>query len=490
MFFVLLCKSNTMEQILNYINGEYIAPIHNKWLNNFNPANGEIYSQIPDSNHEDVELAFVSATNAFKDWSNTPAEKKFKIINKIAELIDENSLELAKAESIDQGKPLWLAKAEISRAAQNFRFFATAAIQFSSDSHSMENTAINYTLKQPIGVVGCISPWNLPLYLFSWKIAPALATGNCVVAKPSEITPMTAYLLGKICNEAGLPKGVLNIVHGLGNSVGNAIVSHPKIKAISFTGGTATGKHIASVAAPMFKKLSLELGGKNPNIIFDDCDFEKAVKTTVLSTFQNQGEICLCGSRIFIEKPIYEKFKNELIKQVKALKIGNPLSEDTKVGAIVSKMHFEKVLSYIEIAKKEGGTILTGGVPHQPQGLENGWYIEPTLIEGLNNDCQTNQEEIFGPVATLVPFDNIDEVLDYANSTPYGLASTIWTENLTKAHQVASKIESGIVWINCWLLRDLRTPFGGVKQSGVGREGGYYAMNFFTETKNVCIKYN
>ncbi len=479
-----------MEQILNYINGEYIAPIHNKWLNNFNPANGEIYSQIPDSNHEDVELAFVSATNAFKDWSNTPAEKKFKIINKIAELIDENSLELAKAESIDQGKPLWLAKAEISRAAQNFRFFATAAIQFSSDSHSMENTAINYTLKQPIGVVGCISPWNLPLYLFSWKIAPALATGNCVVAKPSEITPMTAYLLGKICNEAGLPKGVLNIVHGLGNSVGNAIVSHPKIKAISFTGGTATGKHIASVAAPMFKKLSLELGGKNPNIIFDDCDFEKAVKTTVLSTFQNQGEICLCGSRIFIEKPIYEKFKNELIKQVKALKIGNPLSEDTKVGAIVSKMHFEKVLSYIEIAKKEGGTILTGGVPHQPQGLENGWYIEPTLIEGLNNDCQTNQEEIFGPVATLVPFDNIDEVLDYANSTPYGLASTIWTENLTKAHQVASKIESGIVWINCWLLRDLRTPFGGVKQSGVGREGGYYAMNFFTETKNVCIKYN
>lgn len=479
-----------MEQILNYINGEYIAPINDKWLDNFNPSNGEIYSQIPDSNNEDVDLAYVAASNAFKDWSNTPAEKKFKIINKIAELIDENNHEFAKAESIDQGKPLWLAKAEISRAAQNFRFFATAAIQFSSDSHSMENLAINYTLKQPIGVVGCISPWNLPLYLFSWKIAPALATGNCVVAKPSEITPMTAYLLGKICNEAGLPKGVLNIVHGLGNTVGNAIVSHPKIKAISFTGGTATGKHIASVAGPMFKKLSLELGGKNPNIIFADCDFEKAVKTTVLSTFQNQGEICLCGSRIFIEKPIYEKFKNELIKQVNDLKIGNPLAEDTKVGAIVSKMHYEKVLSYIEIAKKEGGVVLTGGKAYHPQGLENGWYIEPTLIEGLDNNCQTNQEEIFGPVATLVPFESVDEVLNYANSIPYGLASTIWTENLSKAHQVAAKIESGIVWINCWLLRDLRTPFGGVKQSGVGREGGYYAMNFFTETKNVCIKFN
>lgn len=479
-----------MKQILNYINGEYIAPVNNNWLDNYNPSNGEIYSLIPNSDNQDVELAYNAAKNAFKDWSNTPAEKKFKILNKIAELIDENNHEFATAESVDQGKPLWLAKAEISRAAQNFRFFATAAIQFSSDSHSMENLAINYTLKQPIGVVGCISPWNLPLYLFSWKIAPALATGNCVVAKPSEITPMTAFLLGKICNDAGLPKGVLNIVHGLGNTVGNALVSHPKIKAISFTGGTATGKHIASIAAPMFKKLSLELGGKNPNIIFADCDFEKAVKTTVLSTFQNQGEICLCGSRIFIEKSIYEKFKNELIKQVKELKVGNPLADDTKVGAIVSKMHFEKVLSYIEIAKKEGGVILTGGKAYLPQGLENGWYIEPTLIEGLDNKCQTNQEEIFGPVATLVPFEAIDEVLEYANSTPYGLASTIWTENLTKAHQVAAKIESGIVWINCWLLRDLRTPFGGVKQSGVGREGGYYAMNFFTEAKNVCIKIN
>lgn len=477
-----------MKKLANYINGADVTPVSNQYIDNFNPSTGAVYSLIPDSDERDVELAYQSAEKAFEIWSKTPAEKRFKILNKIAELIDLKNDELALAESIDQGKPVWLAKTEMTRSAQNFRFFATAAMQFNSESHNMEGHAINYTIKSPIGVVGCISPWNLPLYLFSWKIAPALATGNCVVAKPSEITPMTAYLLGEICNEAGLPKGVLNIVHGLGPKVGNAIVSHPNIKAISFTGGTATGKHIASVAAPMFKKLSLELGGKNPNLIFADCDFNKAVKESVRSSFLNQGEICLCGSRILIERSIYEKFKTAFVAEVKTYTVGNPLLDETKIGAIVSQPHFEKVLSYIELAKQEGGNIIYGGDIVKPKGLENGWYISPTIIENLRYDCRCNQEEIFGPVVTLTPFDTEEEALMMANSTTYGLACSVWTENLTKAHRVAGAIQSGIVWINCWLLRDLRTPFGGMKQSGVGREGGWNAMNFFTEQKNVCVK--
>lgn len=485
-----ICRSFfTMKIISNYINGGHHVPKQGQYIDNFNPASGEVYAQIPDSGSEDVELAYTSALKAFDAWRLTSLEDRFKVLNRIAELIDLNNEALALAESIDQGKPVWLARNEMTRSAQNFRFFATAAMQFASESHNMEGHAINYTLRQPIGVVGCISPWNLPLYLFSWKIAPALAAGNCVIAKPSEITPMTAFLLSDICTEAGLPAGVLNIVHGLGPKVGSAMVAHPGIKAISFTGGTSTGKHIASVAAPMFKKLSLELGGKNPNIIFADCDFDKALKTTVQSSFLNQGEICLCGSRILIERPIYERFKTALLQEVAQLKVGNPLDKETRVGAIVSKMHFDKVLSYIELAKQEGGKILSGGFSLNPGGeLSNGWYIAPTIIEDLKHDCRCNTEEIFGPVVSIMPFDGMEEALDMANCTEYGLASTIWTSDLSKAHQVAARIQSGIVWINCWLLRDLRTPFGGVKQSGVGREGGWEAMRFFTETKNVCVK--
>lgn len=477
-----------MQRISNYINGALQSPIKSLYLDNYNPATGAVYSLIPDSDEADVDLAYTHASEAYKTWRLTSLEERFMVLNRIAELIDKNNDELALAESIDQGKPVWLAKNEMTRSAQNFRFFATAAMQFASESHNMEGQAINYTLRQPIGVVGCISPWNLPLYLFTWKIAPALAAGNCVVAKPSEITPMTAFLLSKLCMEAGLPAGVLNIVHGLGPKVGSALVSHPKIKAISFTGGTSTGKHIASVAAPMFKKLSLELGGKNPNIIFADCDFEKALKTTVQTSFLNQGEICLCGSRIFIERPIYEKFKAALLLEVSKLQVGNPLLKESRIGAIVSKMHFEKVLSYIELAKQEGGSILTGGTSLKIEDHENGWFIAPTIIENLAYDCRCNTEEIFGPVVSIMPFDSADEVLEMANSTDYGLACTIWTQDISKAHNMAANIQSGIVWINCWLLRDLRTPFGGVKQSGVGREGGWEAMRFFTEPKNVCIK--
>jgi aminomuconate-semialdehyde/2-hydroxymuconate-6-semialdehyde dehydrogenase len=480
-----------MEKILNFINGDLLAPISNQFLDNVNPATGEVYSHCPDSDERDVELAYAAAESAFLGWSEMPATDRSKILLKIAKLIEERNDELALAESIDQGKPLWLAKlGEIPRAQSNIHFFATAIEHFASESHAMGNHAINYTLRTPIGVVGCISPWNLPLYLFTWKIAPALAAGNCVVAKPSEITPMTAYLFSKICKDAGLPKGVLNIVHGMGPKVGSALVAHEKITTISFTGGTKTGAEIARIAAPMFKKLSLELGGKNPNIVFADCDFEKTVKESVRASFTNQGEICLCGSRIYVERSIYERFKIAFVEQVAALSVGDPLADTTKVGAIVSKLHYDKVLSYIELAKEEGGHILTGGKAKLMDGrCANGFFIEPTVIEGLGHLCRTNQEEIFGPVVTLQPFDTEEEVLEMANSTPYGLACTVFTENLTKAHRVSSKVKSGIVWVNCWLLRDLRTPFGGVKQSGVGREGGWEALRFFTETKNVCVKY-
>ncbi len=480
-----------MQKILNYINGELIPPVSNTYLDNFNPSTGKVYSLIPDSDEKDVEAAYSAAKQAFPEWSNLSKDKRSAYLLKIAALIEKNLDKLALAESIDNGKPLKLAKiVDIPRAAANFHFYGTGILHYASHAHSMEDTAINYTLRQPIGVAGCISPWNLPLYLFSWKVAPALAAGCTVVAKPSEVTPMTAYLLSEICIEAGLPKGVFNIVHGLGAKVGNAIVSHADIPLISFTGGTATGKSIASIAAPMFKKLSLELGGKNPNLIFADCDYEKMLSTTLQSSFANQGQICLCGSRIFIERSLYDTFKKDFIARVKALKVGPPLLEDTKVGAIVSKSHQEKILSYIDLAQQEGGTILTGGKAVQLEGeFSEGYYIEPTVIEGLAYDCRTNQEEIFGPVVTLTPFDLEADALKMANSTSYGLASIVWTENLTRAHRIANQLHAGIVWVNCWLLRDLRTPFGGVKASGVGREGGFEALDFFTEPKNVCIKF-
>ncbi len=479
-----------MFKLQNYINGQLIEPVGKSYLDNYNPATGKVYSLIPDSDEKDVELAYQAAKAAFKEWSVTPKEKRSYYLLKIAALIEKNIDKLALAESTDNGKPLKLAKTvDIPRAASNFHFYGTAILHHASHAHAMENSAINYTLRQPVGVAGCISPWNLPLYLFSWKIAPALAAGCTVVAKPSEVTPMTAHLLSEICIEAGLPPGVLNIVHGLGGKVGNAIVSHKHIPLISFTGGTTTGAHIASVAAPMFKKLSLELGGKNPNIIFADCDYDKMLSTTMLSSFANQGQICLCGSRIFVESSIYNKFKKDFVERTKQLVVGNPLDDATKIGAVVSKPHQEKILSYIELAKQEGGTVLCGGHAIKMEGdLSEGYYVAPTIIEGLSYTCRTNQEEIFGPVVTITPFDTEEEALTMANSTRYGLASVLWTENLTRAHRVAGNIHAGIVWINCWLLRDLRTPFGGVKDSGVGREGGFEALDFFTEPKNVCVK--
>lgn len=477
--------------IQNYINGQYENPISDKWIDNYCPANGEIYGQIPNSSYEDVENAYIAAKSAFPSWSQTTLEERSRILIKISELLEANLQRFAEAESKDNGKPISLAKSvDIPRAASNFRFFGNAITQFASESHeSVGQDAINYTLRQPIGVVGCISPWNLPLYLFTWKIAPAIAAGNCVVAKPSEVTPMTAYLLGEICTEAGLPDGVLNIVHGLGSITGQAIIEHPDIKAISFTGGTETGAHIAKVAAPMFKKLSLELGGKNPNIIFSDCDYDDMLQTTVRSSFANQGQICLCGSRIFVESTLYEKFKSDFVSKVEALKVGHPSEGSTNIGALVSKTHLKKVLEYIEIAKKENGKILCGGNQVVLKGFENGYYLEPTVIEVTTDECRVNQEEIFGPVVTIMPFESEEEVLQMANKVKYGLSATLWTNDLKRTMRMSNQLQTGIVWVNTWMMRDLRTPFGGVKASGVGREGGFEALRFFTEAKNVCIKY-
>jgi len=479
-----------MERILNYIGGKLVEPQSGQYLENVEPATGEVYGEIPDSDSQDVDAAVKAAEQAFLLWSKTSRAERSRLMLKIADLIDENIDKLALAEAKDNGKPIKLAKAvDIPRASANMRFFATAILHESSDAHQTDEEAINITVKSPLGVVGCISPWNLPLYLFTWKIAPALAAGNTVVAKPSEITPMTAFLFSQLCIDAGLPEGVLNIVHGLGPKVGQAIVEHPDTKAISFTGGTKTGKQIAATAAPMFKKLSLELGGKNPNIIFADCDFDRALKTSLQSSFSNQGQICLCGSRIFIERPIYEKFRNAFVEKASRLKVGSPYEDESQIGALVSKPHLEKVLSYIELARQEGGKLLCGGNRVMLDGdCKDGFYLQPAVFEGLAYDCRTNQEEIFGPVVTLTPFDTDEEALKMANSTHYGLSATIWTNNLDRANEFSFSLQAGIVWVNCWLFRDLRTPFGGVKHSGVGREGGWDALSFFTEKRNICIK--
>ncbi len=478
-----------IDNILNYVGGDLVPAVDGGTIDNIDPSTGKVYSLLPSSTHKDVEAAVSAASKAFKQWSSASIEERSRVLLKIADGIESQLDKLSLAESIDNGKPQHLAKKiDIPRAASNFRFFGAAIVGESSSAHIMEGEAVNYTRRKPIGVVGCISPWNLPLYLFTWKIAPALASGNCVIAKPSELTPMTAFLLSQICIDSGLPGGVLNILHGYGAEVGQAIVEHPKIKAISFTGGTNTGQKLAATAAPMFKKLSLELGGKNPNIIFDDCDFDEMIETTVRSSFTNQGEICLCGSRILVQESIYERFCAEFSRRVQHLTIGDPLT-DVSLGALVSEGHLDKIKYYVNLAKAEGGAILTGGDEVKVSGrCEGGYFFAPTVISGLSNQCRFNQEEIFGPVVSVIPFNSDEEAIAIANDTPYGLSTTIWTSNIKRAHNTAHQIEAGVIWVNCWLLRDLRTPFGGMKASGVGREGGEEALRFFTEAQNVCIK--
>lgn len=479
-----------MTRILNYIDGQFIAPASSAFLDDVDPATGAAWAQLPDGDERDVQRAVEAAERAFPAWSTTPAQERSRILLRIADLIESKLDLLAEAESRDTGKPITLARTlDIPRAASNFRFFATAILHTQSEAHLTDGRALNYTLRQPRGVAGLISPWNLPLYLFSWKIAPAIATGNTAVAKPSEITPMTAFMLGEICKEAGLPPGVLNIVHGLGAKVGAAIVAHPRVTTISFTGGTRTGAEISRVAGPMFKKLSLELGGKNPNIIFADANLDEAISTSVRSSFANQGQICLCGSRMMIERRAHDDFIARFVERVKALNIGDPLDPATEFGAVISKQHYDKVMSYIELAQREGGTIVCGGGRPKtlPDRCRNGYFIEPTVITGVGPHCRTNQEEIFGPVVTIAPFDSDDQAVAMANCVEYGLSASVWTSDLNRAHRIAAQLHSGTVWVNCWLLRDLRVPFGGMKASGVGREGGEEALRFFTEPKNVCV---
>lgn len=480
-----------VQRILNYIGGELAGAASGRWLDNAEPATGRAYSQLPDSDGRDVEQAVEAAERAFPAWAALPATDRSRVLLRLADGIESSLDDLARDESVDTGKPVSLARSvDIPRAVANFRFFATAILHETSEAHVSDRVAVNYTLRRPRGVAGTISPWNLPLYLLTWKVAPALATGNTVVAKPSELTPLTAFRLSEICREAGLPPGVLNVVHGRGATAGAALVSHPRVPAISFTGGTTTGAEIARAAGPLFKRLALELGGKNATVVFADADLETAIPQAARAAFQNQGQLCLSGSRILVEEAIYPRFVAGLVEEARRLRVGDPLEPGTDQGALVSRAHLDKVLSYIELARAEGGRILCGGAPPSrlPDRCRDGWFVEPTVIEGLGPRSRVNREEIFGPVVTVLPFRDEEEAIEIANGTPYGLAASIWTESLPRAHRVADRLDSGTVWVNCWMLRDLRVPFGGTRQSGVGREGGEEALRFFTEPKNVCIR--
>jgi len=480
-----------MLTIDNYIGGEIVPPSGGEYLDNVEPATGDVYSRVAGSDERDVQWAVEAAERAFPAWSKTPAEQRCRAMLRIADLIETRMGAFARAESIDTGKPIARARElEIPRAVQNIRFFATAVLHDASECHTTDHHALNYTLRRPRGICGLISPWNLPLYLLTWKIAPAVATGNTVVAKPSELTPMTAAMLADICREADLPPGVVNIIHGLGAKAGAALVNHEKVTTISFTGGTVTGRSIAAACAPRFKKLALEMGGKNATIVFADADLEKALPTALACAFANQGQICLCGSRVLVERAIFPDFVREFVNRAKRLVMGDPLEEATEQGALVSRMQREKTELYVDIARKDGGQVHCGGRRPDAVGARcaQGYFYEPTVITGLDADCAVNREEIFGPVATVAAFESDDEVVALANASDYGLSASVWTTNLSRAHGVAERIECGTVWVNCWLLRDLRVPFGGMKQSGMGREGGREALRFFTEPKNVCIK--
>ncbi|MDI3328637.1 MAG: aldehyde dehydrogenase [Alicyclobacillaceae bacterium] len=477
-----------MELVRHFIDGRFVESENGRRFPNVNPATGEVIGEVAEGGKPEIDRAVAAARRAFGEWGRTPVAKRAAILNRIADLIDERADELARLETLDTGKPLSLSKTlDIPRAAYNFRFFADFVKGLGTEAFQMDDVALNYVLRRPVGVAGLISPWNLPLLLLTWKVAPCLAAGNTCVIKPAELTPMTATKLAEICQEAGLPDGVLNVVHGFGpDAAGSALTEHPDVNLISLTGETSTGKAVMKAAATNLKRVSFELGGKNPNIIFADADLEDAVETTIRSSFSNQGEVCLCGSRVYVERPIYEEFLRRMVDRTASLVVGDPFDPKTQVGALISEEHLHRVEGFIERAVQQGGRILVGG--KRPAHMSRGYYLEPTIIVDVDRTCEIVRQEVFGPVITVQPFDTEEEVIEQANDTHYGLSATIWTTNLKRAHRVAARLEAGVIWINTWFLRDLRTPFGGMKQSGIGREGGVYSFEFFTELTNVCVK--
>lgn len=481
-----------MKSIANLIDGEFREAADGGWLDNPEPATGEILCRVPDSGPEDVGAAVDAAARAFADWASLPVAERADMLDRLADAVAERREELAAMESDDTGKPITLAReVDMQRAVANLRFFAGAARHAVGEGHDMSPAGFNYTRRESLGPVALITPWNLPLYLLTWKLAPALVCGNTVVAKPSELTPMTAHALGELAAGAGLPAGVFNVVHGTGPRAGQALVDDARIRAISFTGSTATGRAIAAAAAPRLAKLSLELGGKNPALVFDDADAERLIPGLVRSGFTNQGQVCLCTARILVHESIYDSVRDELVGAVKQLRQGDPRDENTQQGAVVSATHRDKILAAIEQARADGGRILCGGGSGRVEGrCGNGWFVQPTVIEGLDPDHPAEMEEIFGPVVTLQPFADEDQAVALANRVCYGLAASLWTTDLARAHRVAAALQAGIIWVNSWLVRDLRTPFGGFKDSGLGREGGRWSLEFFTQPKNVYIPHD
>ncbi len=476
-----------MIKVQNYVNGNFVST--EETIEDINPATGKIIANIPRSKPDDVQKAVLAADKAREYWSNLNLEDRRVWLEKIADALESRAEEIAKLESLDTGKPIKLARAvDASRSVANFRFFAEFSKDFVGEKFEMDD-ATNHVIYKPVGVAGLITPWNLPLYLLSWKIAPAIVMGNTVVAKPSELTPLTANLLAEVIHEIGLPQGVVNIVHGLGHEAGQTIVSHPKVNLISFTGGTNTGKKVAETAAPMFKKLSLELGGKNATIVLDDVNIDSAIPEIARSGFLNQGQVCLCGSRILISHKIWDEFVEKFVTYIKSMKVGDPSLNDSDLGALVSFSHRDKVESYIHLAQREGGKILCGGkIPNLDSPFDKGAFLEPTVVSNLDYQSRTSNEEIFGPVVTLHQFKTDDEAIEMANCTDYGLAGSVWTSDSTRGKELAEKIETGMVWVNTWLHRDLRVPFGGVKDSGVGTEGGRWSLSFFSQPVNICVK--
>ncbi len=485
-----------MKDIKHFINGEYVGSASGKTFDNINPANGRVLSRVHEAGREEVNAAVAAARAALKGpWGKLTVDQRTEILHKVADGINARFDEFLDAECLDTGKPRSLAShIDIPRGAANFKVFADLIKNVPAEAFEMPTPdgtgALNYGIRRPKGVIGVISPWNLPLLLMTWKVGPALACGNTVVVKPSEETPTTTALLGEVMKAAGVPDGVYNVVHGFGgNSAGAFLTAHPDVDAFTFTGETGTGETIMKAASNGVRQVSLELGGKNAGIVFADCDMDKAIEGTLRSVFANCGQVCLGTERLYVERPIFDEFVARLKAGAESLVIGPPDKEASNFGPLISLKHREKVLSYYQKAEDEGANVITGGgVPDMPADLAHGAWVQPTIWTGLKDDSAVVTEEIFGPCCHIRPFDTEAEAVELANSLPYGLASAIWTENVTRAHRVAGQVEAGIVWINSWFLRDLRTSFGGSKQSGIGREGGVHSLEFYTELKNICVK--